>query len=145
MKEKLADRYVDFGFGFPVVLLNLPMIQVRGIWTPNVNQKILKNKVVAHLSSYQGRLLGHHVRFLRLFLEMTLVKFADHLGVSHPSVLKWEKFGAKPSGMNWCTEKDIRLLAFSKVSRSSKDFLDLYKSFEIGALLEEPELVVKWK
>ncbi len=145
MKEKLADRYVDFGFGFPVVLLSVPMIQVRGIWTPNVNQQIFKNKVVAHLSSYQGRLLGYHVRFLRLFLEMTLVNFADHLGVSHPAVLKWEKLGAKTCGMNWSTEKDIRLLAFSRVSKSSKSFYDLYKSFELGSLLEEPELVVKWR
>ena len=41
-KEKLVDRNVDFGFGFPVVLLNVPMIRIRGIWTPNINQKTLK-------------------------------------------------------------------------------------------------------
>lgn len=145
MKEKISDRYIDFGFGFPVVFLDIPMIQIRGVWTPNVNQKILKNKVASHLARYQGRLWGSHVQFLRLFLEMTLVYFADHLGVSHPAVLKWEKFASKPSGMNWSTEKDIRLLVFSKVSRSSKDFIELYKSFDLKSLEEEAELVLKWK
>lgn len=75
---------------------------------------------------------------------MTLVQFAQFLGVSHPAVLKWEKTINKPTGMAWSTEKDIRLLAFSKVSKSGKEFLNLYQSLEIGDLEENAELSVNW-
>jgi len=144
-EKKTIKRFVDFGFGFPIVILNAPMLKVREVWTPNINQKVLQTKVVTYLCHYQGRLLGSHVKFLRLFLEMTVSSFADHLGLSHPAVLKWEKLGINPTGMNWSTEKDIRMLAFSKISKSSKDFLELYKSLEFKSLSrEEVELVLRW-
>jgi hypothetical protein len=46
--------------------------------------------------------------------------------------------------MAWSTEKDIRLLAFSKVSKSGKEFLNLYQNLEIGQLEEDAELSVNW-
>jgi len=142
--EKILEKYIDYGYGFPVVIKNAPMIKVRGVWTLNVNHKILKGKVLAYLATHKGRLTGSHIKFIRLYLEMTLVQFAQFLGVSHPAVLKWEKTLNKPTGMAWSTEKDIRLLAFSKVSKSGKEFLNLYQNLEIGQLEEDAELSVNW-
>lgn len=143
--EKILEKYIDYGYGFPIVIKNAPMIKVRGVWTLNTNHKILKSKVLAYLATHKGRLTGSHVKFIRLCLEMTLVQFAQFLGVSHPAVLKWEKTIDKPTGMAWSTEKDIRLLAFSKVSKSGKEFLHLYQSLGLNDIQEDVELSVSWR
>ena len=34
--KKVQKRFVYEGFGFPVLFLNVPMIKIRGNWTPDV-------------------------------------------------------------------------------------------------------------
>jgi len=36
-KRKIEKAYIYNGFGFPVVLHNVPMINVRGVWTPDIS------------------------------------------------------------------------------------------------------------
>lgn len=72
MKKKIQKIYHDNGFGFPVTLLNVPMIQVRGEWIPNINQKELQALIIEALSLKRGRLSGDEVHFIRLFADMTL-------------------------------------------------------------------------
>ena len=33
----IRDRWIYRGFGFPVTLLRVPMVRIRGAWTPDVN------------------------------------------------------------------------------------------------------------
>ena len=40
MNTKIQKEYVDMGFGFPVYLQNVPMVKVRGVWTPKVRQQL---------------------------------------------------------------------------------------------------------
>ena len=42
-------------------------------------------------------------------VQMTLQDFAARFGVTHPSVMKWEKQADEPTRMSWSTEKDLRL------------------------------------
>jgi hypothetical protein len=37
MTTKIVAKYIDRGFGFPIVLEQVPMVQVRGKWTPAIN------------------------------------------------------------------------------------------------------------
>ena len=37
METKVQKRFVDTGFGFPIRLINVPMVKVRGVWTPKIN------------------------------------------------------------------------------------------------------------
>lgn len=127
MKNKIQKMYQDHGFGFPVTLLHVPMMEVRGEWVPSVNQKELQELVIEALVLKPSRLTGNEVRFLRLFSEMTLVHFAERFDVTHPAVLKWENSENHATGMSWTTEKDLRLFALTKLAPSAKKFVVVYE------------------
>lgn len=74
-----------------------------------------------------SRLTGSEVHFIRLYSEMTLVQFAERFDVRHPAVLKWERTENHATGMNWTTEKDLRLFALTKLSPSAKKFVVVYE------------------
>lgn len=130
MERRIQDRYVDRGFGFPVTLLQAPMAKVRGKWTPLIDYNALAKAVLKILARLPGRLTGNQVKFIRLHFEMTQQQFSRRLGVTHPAVVKWEKTGNRPSGMNWTTEKDIRLFAAKGLSGTAGEFLALYGELE---------------
>jgi len=48
MTKKIVAKYIDRGFGFPVVLEHVPMVQVRGKWTPALNYTHLARAVLRH-------------------------------------------------------------------------------------------------
>lgn len=127
MKKKIQKIYLDHGFGFPVTLLNVPLIQVRGEWVPSINQKELQSLVTQALVVKPARLTGHEVRFIRQFTQMTLEQFAKRFDVTHPAVLKWEKSKDSITGMAWTTEKDIRLLALNALNPRAQQFLAAYE------------------
>ena len=125
MNTKIQKEYVDMGFGFPVYLQNVPMVKVRGVWTPKVNYKKLSEEVLKKLVFKDSRLTGNELKFIRQKFGKTLVEFGEMFYVTHPAVLKWEKQGDDFTNMNWVTEKDIRLSAFLLVS--SKE--ELYEAY----------------
>ena len=106
--------------------MNVPLIEVRGEWISQVNQKELQNRVIEALVLKPSRLTGSEVRFLRLVSEMNLKQFAQRFDVTHPAVLKWEKTENKETGMSWTTEKDIRLFALKNLAPGAKEFLLTY-------------------
>ena len=126
MTTKMVAKYIDRGFGFPVVLEKVPLVQVRGKWTPALNYTHLAHAVLGQLAEFNGRLTGHQVRFVRHHFDLTLQAFAARFGVSHVAVLKWEQRGNKPTGMMWSTEKDIRLFIHQQLSGQPQEFLQLY-------------------
>ena len=130
LKRKIQKAYEDHGFGFPVTLLNVPMVEARGELVPDVNQNELQKRVIEALAFKPSRLTGSEVHFIRLFSSMTLVQFASRLDVTHPAVLKWEKRGSKTTGMSWSTEKDIRLFALLKINAGRGQFVAAYNGFE---------------
>lgn len=120
MNTKIQKKYIDMGFGFPVYLLNVPMIYIRGHWTPKINYNELSDVLLKALAEKPSKLTGAELKFIRTKLEMTLTDFAEKFYVTHPAVLKWEHKKDEPTGMNWATEKDIRLFIFSSKSPKSK-------------------------
>lgn len=130
MKKKIQKVYEDNGFGFPVTLLNVPMTTIRGEWVPDINQKQLQEKVLEALVFKPGKLTGNEIRFIRLFCDMTLQEFADRFDLTHPGVLKWENSKNHVTEMKWPTEKDIRLMALTKIRKNSKNFFAAYEELE---------------
>ena len=122
--------FIDEGFGFKVRLWNVPMIKVRGAWTPNVNYNELAKVVLLALCHKPARLTGAEVRFIRQQLEMTLQAFAARFCVTHVAVIKWEKAGNKPTPMAWTTEKDLRLFVLSKFVAKPAEIAKLYAELE---------------
>lgn len=127
--KKLQKEYVDQGFGFPIRLRNVPMVKVRGTWTPDLNYEELAGAVLKSLCFKPVRLTGNEIRFIRLKAEMTLQVFAQRFGVTHPSVIKWEKQGDNPTKMNWSTEKDIRLFGLLQ-TKDENQLLQLYRTLD---------------
>lgn len=127
-EKKIQKRFVDNGFGFPVVLLNVPMVRVRGIWTPRIDYNKLTRNVALALAKKPTRLTGSEIRFIRQHFEMTLQAFGARFDVSHPAVLKWERAGNKPPALKWPIEKDVRLFILDRLRARPKAFKDLYET-----------------
>jgi hypothetical protein len=125
---KIQKRFVYDGFGFPVVFLNVPMIKVRGAWTPNVNYNELARAMVLSLAHTSARLTGNQIRFIRHYFEMTLERFGQRFDVSHPAVRKWEAAGDEAPALKWPMEKDIRLFILDQLDVRPKEFKRAYES-----------------
>lgn len=129
MEKKIQRQCVDYGCGFPVVLLNVPMIKVRGKWIPDIDYNMVEKSVLLDLCHKPFKLTGNEIRFIRLYFEMTLQAFAKRFGVQHPTVVKWENFNDRATNMSLGTEKDIRLFVIK----------ELMGQKSIGALYTELE------
>lgn len=130
MRRKVNPRFVYHGFGFPVTLHHVPMVYLRGAWTPDVNYEHLQRALLRALAEKPARLSGREVRFIRLAAGMTLQGFAKRFGVTHPAVMKWERAGTRSTGMGWSTEKDIRLDVISRFEKKADRFYRIYRDLE---------------
>lgn len=128
LERKTQDEFVYEGFGFPVLLLHVPMVRVRGAWIPDVDLNDLSKSLLAALPEKPTRLTGCEVRFIRHSLSMTLEDFARRFDVTHPAVIKWERSGNQPTSMSWALEKDIRLEVAKLTSpKKPSKFLETYR------------------
>jgi DNA-binding transcriptional regulator YiaG len=119
-QKKVQKSYIDYGFGFPVQLLNAPFKKVREEWVLDLNFEKYEKAVLMALVLKPARLTGNEVRFIRHHFEMDLKAFGKRFGdVAHSAVIKWEKFSDQPTNMNWATEKDIRLAITDKLNPKS--------------------------
>ena len=134
MKTKVQKKYIDHSLGFPVVILNAPMIKVRGEWTLNINYNRYQEAVLNLLAHKSFKLTGSEVQFIRKHFRMTVREFSNRFSIKHPAVIKWEKTKDNATKMAWSTEKDIRLFILDELKKRVTDFHKLYK-----ALKEEAE------
>lgn len=125
---KIVTEYIDNGFGFPVLIHNVTMVEIRGEWLPKINYAQLKASVLRHLAIKQNFLTGNEIKFIRTAFEMTLDDFGKRFYVSHQAVMKWEDTKDSPTKMNWSTEKDIRLFIYKKLT--DKGLLEIYNKLE---------------
>jgi len=127
---KIRKRYEDHGFGFKVVLRNVPMRKRMGEWCPEINWQALADELFAAMAVKPSRLTGQEVRFIRKKRGMTLTEFAERFGVTHPAVMKWERAEDGPTGMNWAMEKDIRLAILAWTQCKPEAFFEAYAALE---------------
>jgi|GEM_PF-457195 len=113
-ETKIQKSFTDYGFGFPIEIKDVPMIKIRGQWTPNVNYNGIANALLLALIHKPVRLTGNEIRFIRQYFEVTLETFGKKFDVSHVGVKKWEDFKDNPTNMKWPTELVIRLFVCSR-------------------------------
>lgn len=130
MEKKIEKKYIDRGFGFPICLLNVPMVKVRGTWTPDVNYNQLTKSAALALAHHEALLTGNQIKFIRQFFDMTLKEFGERFSVSHPAVIKWENQKNKPTKMDWGTEKDIRMEIVRRIVGTPKEIGSLFINLE---------------
>lgn len=125
--KKIRKKFLYEGFGFPVAFLNVPMVKIRGDWTPDVDYSEIAKGLLMMMAAHPTRLTGSKVRFIRHYFKMTLKQFADRFVVKHPAVIKWENFGSSAVTMAWGTEKDIRLFVLDELQVSAKEIGEAYR------------------
>lgn len=117
MRTKTVKRYIDEGLGFPIQLSNVVFVKIRGEWLPKLDYQQVEEQVLKVLCHLNRPLRGAELRFVRLHFQMTQAQLAERFGVSHVAVHKWERRGSRASGMPWPTEKDLRLMIQSRLSK----------------------------
>lgn len=136
METKRAKRFVYEGLGFSIVLVNVPLVKKRGIWTPAIDYNKLQKQALVALTLKPIALTGNEVHFIRAYFEMTLENFGKHFGVTHAAVLTWEKMGNKPAKINPTTELCIRLFILEKLKMSNQVFRDAFREFDMEGIVK---------
>lgn len=127
---RTCKEYVDWGFGFPVLIKNVRVALLGDEEVPLIDYRALEQEVICALPSKTSRLTGHEVRFIRQHFKMSLVDFGKRFGVTHAAVKKWEGRKEEPTGMAWSTEKDIRLFILEHLRKAPREFVSCYRSLE---------------
>lgn len=127
MNRKIQPEYVHDEYGFPIRIVNAPMMRVRDVWVHAINQRELQKIVAEALPWIPSRFTGHMVHFCRHALGMTLTELGERLGVSHSGVIKWEKARGAVTTMSWALEKDLRIEMLMHFGASPEQIVSLYR------------------
>jgi len=96
--------------GFPIVLVDPKMVEIRGERVPDVNMRDLQAAVFQLLIVKPARLTGAEVRFVRKYLRLRQVDLAGVLNMANHSVVsQWESREDDPAGMDYNTEVLLRV------------------------------------
>ncbi len=130
MRKKIAKAFEYDGLGFPIMLLNVPLVNIRGIEVPDINYNILQKNVLLALCQKLTPFSGNEVRFIRQFFEMNYTEFAKTFGVTHAGVIHWEQSKNNRAKINPSTELYIRLYILDYLRANNKLFRETFRNFD---------------
>jgi transcriptional regulator with XRE-family HTH domain len=125
--QKIEKEIIYDGLGFPVILHNVPMIELRGVWSLDIDFNILQKVVLLALAHHPADLTGNQIRFIRTWLGLTQIEFGKLFGVTHPAIVKWEKTENKTAKMNLSTQRDLRMWLLDQLLTKDDDFRKAFK------------------
>jgi len=129
MKKKIVARYEYDGLGFPIMLLNVPLTDVRGVLVPDIDYNQLQRNVLLALGQKPLPLTGNEVRFIRQYLQMNYTDFANRFGVTHASIIHWEQSKNSFAKILPTTELCIRLCILDVLHAKDRLFRETYRNF----------------
>jgi DNA-binding transcriptional regulator YiaG len=140
-------NYLYTELGFPVLLVEPRMVELRGQAVPDVNLHDVQDAAFRLLMVKPGRLTGAEVRFIRKYLRMRQADLARVLNMANHSVVsQWESREDAPTGMDYNTEVLLRVWMAARLGRSA-DLLDLlehtFKGLTANAAREPLEIRVE--
>lgn len=100
------------GFGFPITLIDAPIRKILGEEVLDIDMNKLQIAVLKMLIFKITPLTGEQLRFIRKFFGMSTTEFAKKFGVTHPTILKWEK---NQNAINPATDFYIRLCVLQHI------------------------------
>ncbi len=130
MKKK-KETFIYEGLGFPIELIDAPMKMVLNEWVIDVDMNALQEFVFKGLLRKPSSLSGKEVKFLRKFLQLSSTELGKKLGVSHATVIKWEKEETKISPLQ---ESYIRMFLFEQLQNTQ--LINLYQEIRPEKLAE---------
>lgn len=114
MKKENKIRYETYEaheLGLPILIKNAPIIEIEGHEVIDIDYTKISEVLFNALILKPTPLLGREVRFIRLFMGLTLEAFANKLQVTHPTVLAWERMEDREAKITSSTEAMLRILA----------------------------------
>ncbi len=109
MRQK--KKIVYKGFGFPIIIPDAHIRVIAGEKVLDIDMNKLQIVVLKLLIFKPTPLTGEQLRFIRKYLGMSTTEFAKKFGVTHPTIIKWEK---NQNSINPTTDFYIRLLILQK-------------------------------
>ncbi len=134
--HKIEKRYLYRGLGFPIYLINVPMVKIYGTWTPDIDYNVLQKEVLVALATRPFPLTGDQLQFIRKYFEMKLQDFAAQFGITHAAVIKWENRRDKIARILPTTEICIRLFILEKLDVPNKEFRSIFRSFDLSKIAD---------
>ena len=134
MKHKIEKTYTFEGLGFPVILTNVPMIEIRGEFVLDIDFNKLQKAVLLHLCHKKTPLTGNEVKFIREYFSFTTIAFGHLFGYSHSAILKWENQGDAFARIAPTAEVYLRLYILNFLNQKAVDFKNLYDEICIPEL-----------
>jgi DNA-binding transcriptional regulator YiaG len=110
-KTKILNEYWAHELGLPILIKGAPVIEIDGYEVLDLDYAKISSALFAALILKPYPFTGAEVKFLRLFMGLTLERLASYLHVTHPTILTWEKSNDKPTRMGDSTEAMLRILA----------------------------------
>ena len=117
---KTLSSYTFKGFGFDVLLKNVPVKTVDGDDYPNINMNELKTHTAKALLRSKQRLIGHQMKFLRTYLKMSFDDVSARIHIPASTLRSWENKGADFTGLSLEQEKAFRILAINQILELEK-------------------------
>jgi len=114
---------------FPVALLNVTLVQLRGVWTPDIDYNKLQKETLFILSHKSRVLTGNEIHFIRTYFEMHMEDFRKQFGLTRAAVVALEKTGDKPAKINPMIDLCIRLFIVEKLNVNNQTFRDTFREF----------------
>lgn len=127
MKTKIKKVHIDYGYGFPVKIFNVPLLFLNKEWMPLLKHDIIRKEILQKLAHKKTRLTGAHIQFIRHAFRMTITDFAKRFCVTEKEVLKWENAKDGAPIILWHIEKDIRLFILERMQEKNSEIGLLYK------------------
>lgn len=129
---KIIGEYTDRGFGFPVLIRDVPVVSFHGEEVALIDYEKLESLLLRAVPERQSPLLGAEIRFIRQHYGLTLEQFGRLFGVTHAAVKKWEDHGEKPARMSRTTEMAVRLWVQYQEAHGAKAFVKTYERMMRG-------------
>lgn len=143
MKKKSVAKFEYDGLGFPIILLNFPLANVRGIQVPDIDYNQLQRNVLLAICRKPLPLTGNEIRFIRQYMQMTYSEFAHSFGVTHASVIHWEKSKNMFAKVLPTTELCIRLCILDVLHAKNKLFRETFRNFNYHELKVQKNQMVE--
>lgn len=129
MKRKIIPEFEYDGFGFLIKLQNVSVVEIRGVQVPDIDYNNLQKAVLFALSQKPAPLTGNELRFIRQYFQMTYVEFATTFGVTHPTVINWEKAKDSFSKIDPPMEIMVRLRILEVLKEKNARYKSTYEKF----------------
>lgn len=117
---KIINEYRADELGLPVIIKGVPVIEIDGYEVIDIDYAKISEVLFAALILKPFPFTGSEVRFMRLFMGLTLENLANSLHVTHPTILSWEKCGNEPTKMTDSTEAILRIYAAKQGAKDNE-------------------------